>query len=254
MVTSSKEVTTGTFHGVNRFAVELDYLPQPDFLEFSLPATHCALVSNEGTALTTSVVTALRAAGNKVVVLNLPNVANPVTEQAVNLAAPTDEAIGTAVQAIQAQYGKIGTFIHLHPHFEFQGGNFTQHFSADKAIVKTVFFLAKHLQKDLNELGTTQRANFLTVTRLDGQLGQGQRGNTSIIGGGLTGLVKCLNLEWSPVFCRAVDIQPELPVAQIAQHIAAELHDPNVTVVEVAVAADGRKTPVAKATPVPEKQ
>jgi len=251
---SPNEVTTGTFYGVNRFAVELAYLPQPDFLEFSLPTTHCVLVTNDGTELTTTVVAALRAADQRVVVLNLPNVANPLAEQAVNLAASTDEAIGTAVQAIQTQYGKIGTFIHLHPHFEFQSGNFTQHFSADKAIVKTVFFLAKHLQKDLNELGATQRASFLTVTRLDGQLGQGQRGNTSIIGGGLPGLVKCLNLEWSPVFCRAVDLQPELPIDQITRHIVAELHDPNVTVVEVAVSADGRKTPVAKATPVPEKQ
>ena len=73
-----------------------------------------------------------------------------------------------------------------------------------------MFFIAKHVQEDLNELGQDQRANFLTCTRMDGQLGQGKRGNTSVVGGGITGLVKCLNLEWSPVFCRAIDIQPEL--------------------------------------------
>ena len=109
---------------------------------------------------------------------------------------------------------KPGSFIHLHPHFEFINGNFPQHFPEERNIVKAVFFIAKHIQAPLNELGEKQRANFLTVTRMDGKLGQGKRGNVSIIGGGLRGLIKCLNLEWSPVFCRVVDIQPELATTQ----------------------------------------
>ncbi|MCB9339987.1 MAG: SDR family NAD(P)-dependent oxidoreductase [Lewinellaceae bacterium] len=246
--------TTGSFHGVKRFAVGLDYLPQPDYLECSLPETHVALVCNEGTDLTKSVVAALKAAGNNVVVLNLPHIKKPVAEQAVNLSAATDEAIGAAIQSVRQQFGKIGSLIHLHPHFEFQNGNFPQHFSAEKEIVKSLFFLAKHVQKDLNDLGKTHRASFLTVTRMDGKLGQGKRGNTSIIGGGINGLVKCLNLEWSPVFCRALDIQPELPANQIAQYVIAELHDANVAVVEVAVSEEGRKTTVARPTKVIENQ
>ncbi len=256
MALESKEglVKTGSFHGVKRFEVGLDYLPPPDFLEYALPDTHVALVCNEGTDLTKSVIAALKLAGNNVVVLNLPNVKNPVVEQAVNLTAATDEAIGAAIESIHQKFGKLGSLIHLHPHFEFQNGNFTQHFSAEKEIVKILFFLAKHVQKDLNELGETQRANFLTVTRMDGRLGQGKRGDTSIIGGGITGLVKCLNLEWSPVFCRALDIQPELPVQQIAHQVIAELHDANVAVVEVAVSEEGRKTTVARPTEVQENQ
>lgn len=254
VATKKGMATTGSFHGVKRFAVGLDYLPQPDYLECSLPETHVALVCNEGTDLTKSVVAALKAAGNNVVVLNLPHIKKPVAEQAVNLSAATDEAIGAAIQSVRQQFGKIGSLIHLHPHFEFQNGNFPQHFSAEKEIVKSLFFLAKHVQKDLNDLGKTHRASFLTVTRMDGKLGQGKRGNTSIIGGGINGLVKCLNLEWSPVFCRALDIQPELPANQIAQYVIAELHDANVAVVEVAVSEEGRKTTVARPTKVIENQ
>ena len=220
----------------------LKYLPQPDYLEFSLPNTHHALVTNEGSQLTLDVVAALKAKGNQVVVLNLPNVANPISESAISLSAVSDEAIGQAIQSIQTDYGKTGSFIHLHPHFEFSPGNFTQHFAAEKQVVKTLFFLSKHLQKDLNELGATQRANFLSVSRMDGKLGQGKRSNTSVIGGGITGLVKCLNLEWSPVFCRVIDIQPELASAKIANQIIAELHDADVSIVEVAVSEEGRKT------------
>ncbi|MEM1323679.1 MAG: SDR family NAD(P)-dependent oxidoreductase [Bacteroidota bacterium] len=189
---------------------------------------------------------ALKAAGNKVVVMNLPGIPNPMTEHALNLPAYTDEAIGQTIQKLHQQYGKTGSFIHIHPHFEFQHGNFTQHFKAERDIVKAIFFIAKHIQKDLNELGEQQRANFVTVTRMDGKLGQGKRGNTSVVGGGITGLVKCLNLEWAPVFCRALDIQAELPTAATTKHIMAELHDPNVKVIEVGLSEEGRKTTSAR--------
>ncbi len=175
-------------------------------------------------------------------VLNLPDTGSPSSLNAVTLTENSDKAIQNAIHDVHSKYGKIGSFIHLHPHFEFQNGNFTQHFKAEKEVVKTLFFLAKHLQKDLNELGKTQRANFLTLTRMDGKLGQGKRGNVSVIGGGITGLVKSLNLEWSPVFCRAIDIQPELPVGKIATQVIAELHDANVGIVEVAFSEEGRKT------------
>ncbi|MEM7658358.1 MAG: SDR family NAD(P)-dependent oxidoreductase [Bacteroidota bacterium] len=239
---ATPEIKTGQFHGVERFEIGLSYLPRPDWLAFTLPATHHFLLTNDGTNLSRKVLTTLQSHGHKVVVLNLPGIPNPISENALSLSAYTDEAVGQAVQAIQSQFGKTGSFIHLHPHFEFQPGNFTQHFQAEKEIVKALFFLAKHLQADLNELGEEQRSNFLTVTRMDGKLGQGKRGNTSIIGGGITGLVKCLNLEWAPVFCRAVDIQPELPTQDICHHIVAELHDPNVRLIEVGISEEGRKT------------
>lgn len=219
-------------------------MPRPDFYAFKIPASHCILLTNDGSELTQKVFLKLKTAGNQVAILNLPNIPNPIKVNAVNLAETTDLAIKEAIEKIRKDYGEIGSFIHLHPQFEFQKGHFTQHFQAEKAVVKTIFFLAKHLQKPLNELGEKQRANFLTVTRMDGKLGQGNPGNVSIIGGGLTGLVKCVNLEWSPVFCRAVDIQPSLSVDQISEDIIGEFHDANLNYTEVAISEEGRKTTV----------
>ena len=240
---------------MKRFEVGLKYLPQPDLLEFTMPTSHLVVVTNDGSELTPQVVSALRRKGNQIVVINFSGIANPISgDQVVSLPDATDKAVGTAIQEIQSKYGKIGSFIHLHPHFEFTRGHFTQHFTAEKAILKALFFIAKHVQPNLNELGINQRANFLTCTRMDGQLGQGKRGNTSVIGGGITGLVKCLNLEWSPVFCRAVDIQPELDTNQIVSQLMAEYHDANVSIVEVAYSEAGRKTTVAKPTEILEHQ
>jgi len=211
-------------------------------------------VTNDGSALTPQVISALRKKGNQVITLNLNGVHNPIMDNAITLSENSDQAVENAIQQVHSQYGKIGGFIHLHPHFEFQKPNFTQHFTAERAVVKTLFFIAKHVQKDLNELGVDQRANFLTVTRMDGKLGQGKRGNTSVVGGGITGLVKCLNLEWSPVYCRAIDIQPELPTDEIANQLMAEYHDADVSIVEVAYSEEGRKTTIAHPSEVTENK
>lgn len=235
-------VSAGDFHGVSRSEVGLRYLPNPDFYDFSIPVSHCILLTNDGTELTHKVFARLAHAGQKVAVLNLPGIPNPVKVNAVSLETVSDEAIGKAVEKVRKEYGEIGSLIHLHPHFEFENGNFVQHFQFEKEIVKTVFFLAKHVKAPLNELGKKQRAGFMTVTRMDGELGQGKRSNISVVGGGLTGLVKCLNLEWSPVFCRAVDIQPELSKEVIADQVIAEFHDANLRHVETAFSEKGRRT------------
>ena len=175
-------------------------------------------------------------------------------EKSISLTANTDEAIAAALRNIEQQYGKVGTFIHLHPHLTFQNGNFAQHFQTEKAIVKTVFLLAKHLQQPLNELGKLQRANFLTISQMDGHLGQGKRGDVSVLAGGLRGLVKSLNLEWSSVFCRAVDLEYELPTEQKSNQVIAELHDADVSIIETAFSKLGRKTIIATPVVVKENQ
>ncbi len=247
------KIKTASFRDVSRHKVDLVYLPPPDFLAFTLPPTHIILITNNGALLTTELQQALEQKGNKVVVLNLhPVVENPVQKNAVTLTENTDEAIAKALQSIEQQYGKVGTFIHLHPHLEFQNGNFAQHFKTEKIILKTVFLLAKHLQKSLTELGNVQRSSFLTISQLDGELGQGKRGNISVLGGGLRGLVKSLNLEWSNVFCRAVDIAPELSTEQKSKQVIAELHDADVSITETGFSKEGRKTIVA--TPVNVKE
>ncbi|HHS95287.1 MAG TPA: SDR family NAD(P)-dependent oxidoreductase, partial [Phaeodactylibacter sp.] len=247
-----KKVTVGPFYQVERKQISLQYLPHPDHLEFQLPESHHLLLTNEGSSLTPKVISTLEAKGNKVVVMNLPSIDNPITKNAVHVSAHTDQAIGQAIKEIGQRFGKVGAFVHLHPHFEFQGGRFTQHFQEERQIVKSVFFVAKHLQAMLNELGQSQRAAFLTLTRMDGKLGQGKRGNVSVVGGGITGLVKCLNLEWSSVYCRAIDIQPELSDERISQQLMAEFHDANTKIVEVAYAEEGRKTPLVENSPVTE--
>ncbi|MBE9215269.1 hypothetical protein IQ247_21835 [Plectonema cf. radiosum LEGE 06105] len=80
------------------------------------------------------------------------------------------------------------------------------------------------------------------MTRLDGAFGLEQKINFGAIGGGLFGLTKTLTWEWGEVFCRAIDIHPEIDTQSCINHIKAELHDSNRLITEVAYGNQGRTT------------
>jgi hypothetical protein len=108
--------------------------------------------------------------------------------------------------------------------------------------VKQVFLLAKHLKSSLNQFDGEDRSCFLTTARLDGTFGFSQQSTFSPISAGLFGLTKSLNQEWPKVFCRAIDLAPELKAEQSVQAILAEVHDPNSDILEVAYGTQGRTT------------
>ena len=180
--------------------------------------------------------------GHQVIVLQFDTFKkNSAIKDAVVISEINDQNIKVAINTILAS-NDLGAFIYLHPHFTFTGHNFTQHFAVERSLLKAAFLLAKHLQAPLNATSKTQRTAFMTVSRLDGKFGMDKRSDISIIAGGLSGLTKCMNLEWSPVFCRAVDVKPELSANEIADHLFQELHDADVRYVDVAINDNGRMT------------
>ncbi len=175
--------------------------------------------------------------------INLPNIDNPYQENSLNLKDSREETIKELFVNIRNRGFNIGSFVHLHPRFTFQGKKFYQHFNLERDILKCVFLIAKFIKEDLNVFGESHHARFMTVSQMDGNLGKGTSGNVSVVGGGLTGLIKCLNLEWSPVFCRAVDLDPSIFARKAADHIYDEYYDANRDIIEVAYDTNQRKTP-----------
>jgi hypothetical protein len=82
----------------------------------------------------------------------------------------------------------------------------------------------------------------LTITQMDGQLGLNGRKGGNPIPGGFSGLTKSLRQEWKTVFCRAVDIHPDLDPKDFVKIVDAELHDANLLLTEVGYTKDGRYT------------
>ena len=234
---------------VIRSAVRLKALPFPDVLEANLPAGFIALLTNDGTPATTKLANALMDRGWPVVVMNFPQaVVNALTTLPVNIPQVNLPDFGEAhltqmLKTVESQYGRVGAFIHLNP----QSAPTTElpFVESEKAIVKGVFLMAKHLKESLASAANAGRSYFVTVARLDGEFGLGGD-SFGAISGGLFGLTKTLSREWQAVYCRALDLVPHLDTDRAVQYILAELQDPNRLLTEVAYGLRGRMTLVGE--------
>jgi acyl carrier protein len=236
-----------------RRPVKLRTLPRPDFLDAQLPEGHIGLITDDGSLTTTKLVHALIEQGWKVVVLSFPQslVASqlplPAGVTRVTLANMSEQHLQLLLQSVTTKHGAIGAFIHLHPQFTPEKPGHISYPEAEKAIIKQVFLMAKHLKTTLNNAASLAgRTSFCTVAHLDGEFGLGHQGNFSAIGAGLFGLTKSLRWEWPQVFFRAIDLNPTLDPHESAEYIVAELHDSNRYIGEVGYGYQGRVTLVAK--------
>ncbi|MEA5565004.1 polyketide synthase [Anabaena sp. UHCC 0399] len=230
-----------------RNPVKLKFLPEPDVLECALPDQHIALLTDDGSLTTAKLAEALCQRGWKTVVLTFPQTVmekqSPLPE-GINRVVLTDwseEHLQKQLAAIATNYGQIGAFIHLNPasHPQISGVHYLE---SEKALLRHVFLIAKHLKQPLNQAARLGRSCFLTVARLDGEFGFKQNTNFGAISGGLFGLTKTVNQEWESVFCRAIDLSPDLNEQTSVEYILAELYDPNRLIVEVGYSAQGRVT------------
>ncbi len=227
-----------------RGIISLKSLPLPDQLAIEIPANRLALIVDDGSELTGELADKLITLGNKVVVLSLPDalVATksvlPNSTERVAIDDISEESIHSTLKKVEQDFGPAGIFIHLDP-----VNNGSDGFSrSEDLIVKTIFLIAKILKDNLTQTGKNGYAAFLTVSRLDGQFGLSRSSDVEPVSGGLFGLTKTLNLEWDDVFCRAIDLSPEMDPEMAANCITAELTDPNRLIYEVAYNKNGRFT------------
>ncbi len=231
-------------------------LPAPDFWDFPSTPYQTCLLTDDGSPTTTQVAQCLSDRGWQVVVLSFPKSlvpqppVLPPTVRRVVLTNLSEEHLQAQLAGILKTYGLIGTFIHLHPLSQWLCHQPDALVNPDKAIVKQVFLLAKHLKPALTQAASQGRSCFLTLTHLDGEFGLSGKQDFSPISGGLFGLTKTLNLEWPNVFCRSLDLSPELDEATTAQIILAELHDPNALIQEVGYTPKGRVTLTCELAPL----
>ncbi|WP_096671632.1 type I polyketide synthase [Dolichospermum compactum] len=237
-------ITTTSAPNIRRSIAKLQQLTTPDSLEFSLPENHIALITDDGSSTTEKLAEILIAKGWKTVVLSFPGVGSNVNE-GINRVILTDwneDSLQQQLKQIADNYGTVAAFIHLHP---------TIPLDIDKSILRHVFLIAKYLKEPLNEAAKFGRSCFITVARLDGEFGLGETHNFSAIPGGLFGLSKSINQEWENVFCRSLDLNPDLDPETSIKHILAEIHDANLLIQEVGYSAKGRVTLIADFSPLP---
>jgi len=223
---------------VGRLPVSLERLSPADRLDVSFAPGH-QLVLVGDPKLAGSVLPQLQEAGlTDCSFLSLPGLKAPKGLTGPVLTEISEQSLSDALDQLRAKQ-PIGGLLYLHPQ-----GTGKQWFDPKEAqAVKACFFLAKFLKNDLAQAASSGRSLFVTLTRTDGQLGCSASGSFGVLGGGLSGLVKTLKTEWPQVFCRMIDVAPEVEVGPAVQ---AELFDANNVLSETGYSTAGRMTLVAK--------
>lgn len=175
---------------------------------------------------------------------NVPSETKP--DISVALHSLTDESIKRLLDTIAENKGSIGGIIHINPlpdeHLDIK-----DYFNKDESkLLKTVFFIAKHLKKQM--LNGTRYGNpfFFTITQMDGKLGLNSIPTTSILQGGYSGLVKSLKKEAPHIFCRTIDISPHIASNDMCTIILEELSDMDTTYTEIGRTAQTERYTMGK--------
>ncbi|MFG0573806.1 SDR family NAD(P)-dependent oxidoreductase [Shewanella sp. yb_14] len=159
----------------------------------------------------------------------------------LTLASNDDAGVEALIAGLKQQ---VAIYIHLQPQLpreqleELMPLNITA-----KTQVQLSFLFAKHLSPAW-QTPTKGRRAFITVARMDGQLGfSGQP--CELNQSALFGLTKTLAQEWPQVHCRALDLAPDLDASALASQVMDALYSPSKDPLEWGKSAAGRVTLVA---------
>ena len=202
---------------VPRYPVGLTELPAVDLLEAAYPPDPVAVVVHHGAAGAAAIAAALSARGWTVREASGP--LDPGQDFGAALAGRVDAVVLVAADGQEPGWGDAVNQL------------------------AEVILLAKQAQGPLTASAGTaaagHRAAFVTVTRLDGALGfAGTAGPGAALLGGAAGVTKTLAVEAPGLFCRALDIHPDLDDEAAAAVLIDELRDAATDTIEVAVDAD----------------
>ncbi len=236
------------------YPVVIKPLPRPDLVAFEYPQGSTLLVTDDGSKRTQALVEALQEKGLQVGLIHIgkngKNAGAVFSDEGsaqikrYTLATVSDEAVQTLMDQIIAENDNVVSFVHLDPGCNGSGnGKKSLDISEKNAeSLKSVFLMARHLKAPLNAAAAQTRPTFLTVTQMDGQFGLNGSKSSDPYPGGFAGLTKSLRLEWPEVFCRALDIHPDVEAREAAADILEELHDADLRLTEVGYTPAGRFT------------
>ena len=238
--------------GIATYPVTIQALPKPDQVAFEYPQGSSIVLTDDGTQRTQALTKALQAKGLGVSLIHIGKngktagadaTAEPTSDvKQYRLSAVNDEAVQALMQQVIEENGKLVGFVHLEPSHNGNGKKAIDINEKNAEALKSVFLMARHLKAPLAQAAGQARPAFLTVTQMDGQFGLNGSKSSNPYPGGFAGLTKTLRLEWPTVYCRALDIHPDVDAQAAAQVILDEIHDADLRLTEVGYTPAGRFT------------
>ncbi|MEU3500045.1 SDR family NAD(P)-dependent oxidoreductase [Streptomyces hundungensis] len=204
---------------VGRGYLTLEPLPEADALADAYRPQPTALVLDDGSELAGAVSAALSAQGWELRTVPLPGTA---TDSGA-LDDWREDTLRERITAVLGSSERLDLCV-------LPAGRGVPSAGAEAAIARLshAVLVAKHVTPVLKDtVRAGYRAAFMAVTQLDGALGlDGSGGDeAAALLGGLGGLVKAVGVEEPELFCRAVDVAPELDPAAAAARFVTETTD-----------------------------
>lgn len=223
-------------------------LNEPDRL-LSIPAeNHLWVVMDEGEEVGKNLAGEMCKSGAKAVLLAFPeNLVHYRSETTgtgdrITLPGCDEKQCKSALAEIGEKYGPISGFVYIHPFQKSTPASIADLFQKEESMAaRLAFWIAKHLRTSMDPKPDRDRLSFIAVSRMDGELGVSGRKPFTIFGGSLSGLIQSLGREWPEVFCRFLDIAPELSATDAAALILKELADPGIDLREVGYDSKGKR-------------
>lgn len=233
---------------VKTYPVIIKQLPRPDLVDINYPPDSMAIITDDLTETTTLLAEALINKGVDVGIVHLRkkenknNSESPENIQHFYIEAVDEKNVQKTMEAIIKRNKKIIAFVHLNSAGVDHSGKLLDFSNANAETLKAVFLMARHLKKSMEEAAGVTRTAFMTVTRMDGQLGLNGYSAADPLPGGFAGLTKSLRKEWGSVYCRDVDIHPSLEPKVVIEKVMDELQDANLLLTEVGYTSTSRYT------------
>ncbi|MCL1127191.1 KR domain-containing protein, partial [Shewanella surugensis] len=229
--------------------VVLAPLPEISHVELSSYLHNACIIITDDGHNAGALAEKLRLQHLQVAVIRLPEgeLQSPLSAEIESFQPLTNDEMGLrdTLAHILHSFSKVAGFIHLQPTTQNISTSHSPLMLNEKSLsqLKQAFLWAKLLQPELTKPHGDFRHCFMTVSRMDGGFGyvsesliQGAELNQ----GALSGLTKTLSHEWDNVFCRALDITPEMDAQAVADATLLELCDQSSIYNEVGISFLGR--------------
>ncbi len=235
-------------------------LPPPGLITKISTTNKVYLITDDGSSLAPALAKAMQAKGFFPLILRFFGIQKYDKKNRVSFSKETvikelssagEVELKTIFQRLSKKYGTFGGFIHLNPLTK--SSHKTRLEDAENSFTKQAFLSVKNIYPFLQKTDQSRniRSHFLAIARLDGELGMGS-GEFNSTSSALSGLVKTAGVEWKDVFCRFLDLHPDLNTRDAVNCILQELYDPDLRISEVGYSLKG-KSRTARMTVKPKK-
>jgi len=213
---------------IQRFTLEVDTSSASHYTP--LTANGVIVVTDDERGVAKNLINEMKSHGHAVALVRLDSDTEETENGCYKASLTSPEDVSKLIEKIRKRHGPIGGLIHLLPLKSFtpyDAIDFSGWKERLQLEVKSLFYLIKAMEKDLKQAAEKGGSCIVSATGMGGSFGSNSstKLNNFFPGqGGIPGLLKTVAIEYSDIRVKAIDLNLEEPVSDLANHLLAEIN------------------------------